>query len=90
MNPATVAAEHKFPTYEETRGSLRWRGREGDDYELVATWRVPDPQVAAFDTAHMRQHHHPALIGCHERGHVARHGQHVSRGQLQDDARDGP
>jgi hypothetical protein len=23
MNPATVAAEHKFPTYEETRGSLR-------------------------------------------------------------------
>jgi serine/threonine-protein kinase len=22
MNPATVAAEHKFPTYEETRGSL--------------------------------------------------------------------
>ena len=29
---------------------------------------VPDPKVAAFDTTNMREHHHPSLIGCHERG----------------------
>jgi hypothetical protein len=37
MNPATVAAEHKFPTYEETRGSLSSAPR-GAKAQAVIFW----------------------------------------------------
>jgi hypothetical protein len=72
------------------RRKLRRRCRERDDDELAAARRVPDPKVTTFDAAHMGEDHQPALVGCHECRDVAGHGQDVSRGDLQDGARNGP